>query len=488
MKHSLAVLLLLCSLIAGAAVAQPSIRWEPFELRGAPAGIRAQLGRMTVPLVRGDAEGGSAEIVFVRLQSGEGSANPPIVYLAGGPGGSGISVTRIPPMLAGFARLTEAGDLILLDPRGVGQSSPRPLCRAPRPLEPHEKFADSKLVMPEIVRNARACVEEWRAKGVDVRGFTNRESAADLDDLRRALGVPKISIFGFSYGTHLALSALHSFPESIERLVLVGTEGPNQTRKLPFTLDTQLAKLSILAGMDMNAALRRVLTKLEKDPVSVSVMDQDRQKEVEVPIGPAGLQRILSSDIGDGNDFTVFPALLATLVEGDTSILRWFVDKRYNQITGGTNLMVAGMECSSGATATRQREIEQQARTSLFGNSMNFPYPGLCAALPAVDLGDAFRQPVPSHVPVLFISGTLDSNTPPFQAEEVRWGMPRATHLIVEHAGHEDTLGIPAVQEAIVGFLAGRDVSHVRAAMPRPRFLTVEEAKKDRAVARDRPD
>jgi pimeloyl-ACP methyl ester carboxylesterase len=81
---------------------------------------------------------------------------------------------------------------------------------------------------------------------------------------------------------------------------------------------------------------------------------------------------------------------------------------------------------------------------------------------------------------VLFISGTLDSNTPPFQAEELRWGMPNATHLIVANAGHEDTLPHPEVQVIIGEFLAGRDVSARRVALPAPKFLSVEEAKRDR--------
>jgi hypothetical protein len=83
---------------------------------------------------------------------------------------------------------------------------------------------------------------------------------------------------------------------------------------------------------------------------------------------------------------------------------------------------------------------------------------------------------------VLFVSGTLDSNTPPFQAEELRWGMPRATHLIVEHAGHEDTIPNAEVQAAIAEFLAGKDVSARRVALPAPRFLTIEEAKKHLGV------
>lgn len=468
---------------------QSRIRWEDFPLTGAPAELSAQLGRLTLPLVRSRPAAGNIEVVFVRLHAEQGGGGAPIVYLPGGPGGSGIGAARSPEALASFAALAKIGDVILLDPRGVGLSSPRPVCHAPRPLQPHEKFGRVTELIGLVTGATRACVEEWKTKGVDVAGFTNRESAADLEDLRVALGVPKISLFGFSYGTHLALAAIRAHGAGIERAVLVGTEGPNHTRKLPFTLDTQLRKLSLLAARDrsiagevpdMAALLERVLRKLDAKPIVVTVTDRAAKSEVQVPIGADALRRILVADIGDGNDFPVFPALLLTIDRGDPSILSWFVEKRYNQIGIDVNLMVFGLECSSGATALRDQEIRAQAARSLFGNTTNLLFPEVCSALPPVDLGDDFRGPLVSDVRVLFISGTLDSNTPPWQAEELRWGMPRSMHLIVENAGHEDTLPMPTVQQAISDYLAGKDVAGRHLALPLPDFKSVEEAKKER--------
>ena len=474
MKLRLIVLLLLCS----SAAAQ--IRWEPFPLKNAPANLRAQLGRLTVPLVRAKPDAGNAEIAFVRLQVGEGKPGAPLVYLPGGPGGSGIGATRSGDALAGFARFAELGDVILLDPRGVGMSTPRPVCPPPGPIAPQDKFGSNAFVTARFTEAAKSCVEQWRAKGVDVAGFTNAESAADIEDIRKGLGVPKIRLSGFSYGTHLALAVIRAFPASVERAVLIGTEGPNHTRKLPSTLDTQLAKLSLLAGTDMTATLRRVLAKLEREPIVVTINDRSAKKEIQVPVGADALRRFLIADIGDGNDFPVFPALLETLDRGDPSILAWFAEKRFNQITGGVDLMVLGMECSSGVTANRQRQIDLEAQSSPFGNTMNLLYPEVCTALPNVDLGDTFRGPLVSNVPVLFVSGTLDSNTPPFQAEELRWGMPNGVHLIVANAGHEDTFGHPEVMAVVGEFLAGRDVSARRVVLPLPKFLNVEAAKRDR--------
>jgi pimeloyl-ACP methyl ester carboxylesterase len=142
--------------------------------------------------------------------------------------------------------------------------------------------------------------------------------------------------------------------------------------------------------------------------------------------------------------------------------------------------MYLGMRCSAGATASRDRDIAIEATQSLFGNTMNTLFPEVCAALPTKDLGDPFRAPIPTNVPVLFLSGTLDSNCPPYQAEEIRWPMTRATHLIVDHAGHEDLEPNPDVQSAIADYLAGKDVSDRRIALPVPDFRSVEEAKKER--------
>ena len=455
-----------------------AIRWEPFELPRGAGALRAQLGRLTVPLRRARPEAGSVELAFVRLQTPGEKRAAPIVYLAGGPGGSGIGAARNPYAIPSLTRLAEIADVILLDQRGIGMSSPRPVCR-PTPVAPQMRAASSSEMIPRIVAEARACVEEWTGKGVDVAGFTVAESSADLDDLRKALGAPKISLLGHSYGTYLALAAIRDYGGTIERAALLGTAGPNHMRKLPLVLDAQLAKLSMLAKVDMTALLRRVLAKLERDPIAVTITDRTRNEPVEVRIGPDALRRILVADIGDGNDFPVFPALLLTIERGDPSILAWFVEKRFNQ-SAGVDLMAYGMRCSAGATANRDREIALQAQTSIFANALNGAYPDVCAALPPIDAGDRFRSPMVSDTPVLFISGTLDSNTPPYQAEEVRWGMPRAVHLIVPNAGHEDLEPNAEVQAIIADYFAGKDVSDRRVVLPLPDFKSVEEAKADR--------
>lgn len=73
------------------------------------------------------------------------------------------------------------------------------------------------------------------------------------------------------------------------------------------------------------------------------------------------------------------------------------------------------------------------------------------------DVGGAFREPVQSDVPTLFISGSCDAARPPEQAESVRAGFPNSGHLVVQFAGHDDLLPDHRVQQRSVAFLAGAE-------------------------------
>src|SRR5205085_2604311 len=75
----------------------------------------AELGSVTVPANRRDPHSsGAVDVSFVRLRGPKSGAQPPIFYLAGGPGGSGIA--RASAELATYARLAEHADVIMIDP------------------------------------------------------------------------------------------------------------------------------------------------------------------------------------------------------------------------------------------------------------------------------------------------------------------------------------------------------------------------------------
>lgn len=455
------------AVMSAAASPAPALRWEPWEVEQS-GGTKAtfELGRLTVPENRASASEKRIEVAFVRLPSTSKNPGPPIVYLNGGPGQAATPIVRYPQGLRSFEPLRALGDVILLDMRGSGLSEPHLRCK---PAPPDRTFfSDIDGTLERLRAHLGRCAEELRAAGIDPGGFNTREAAHDLEDLRRALGAERLDLLAFSYGTHLAFSAIRDHGEHLGRVVAVAPEGPDHTWKLPSTFDAQLARISALAASDpavgkevpdMVALLRRVLTRLAREPITVRVADRREKKEVELLVSREGLQWILLQDVGDGNDFPWFPALLHQIDRGETGLLSWFVEKRWNQVGGPGSMLYWAVDCASGVSQHRLARIRAESRTALLGDLENGQYRA-CESIAVPDLGDAFRAPLISDVPLLLVSGTMDSNTPPFQAEEMRWGMANAVHLLVTNAGHEDLIPNPQVQQAIVRFLARENVGN----------------------------
>ncbi|MGH9962077.1 MAG: hypothetical protein ACREBC_33935 [Pyrinomonadaceae bacterium] len=55
------------------------------------------------------------------------------------------------------------------------------------------------------------------------------------------------------------------------------------------------------------------------------------------------------------------------------------------------------------------------------------------------------------------MSGVLDNNTQPFQADDVRKTFKNSTHLVIDNAGHESILVDPQVQQTM-----GKHLLHTR--------------------------
>ena len=437
--------------------------------------IKAEAGRLLVPENRSNPKSRSIPIDFLRLRAAAGHSRAPIFFLQGGPGSRAVSEN--PHMLDVWAPFLEVSDVVLIDQRGVADTALQWEWDGPPPMN---FFVSADTALRHVAEMNRRAAAAIRGRGVDVAGYTTVESAADLDALRAAFGAERVSLLAFSYGTHLACAYLRAYGHRVESAVMLGTEGPDHTYKLPWTMDTQFRKLAALAAgdprlakqvPDLTALYDRVIGRLEREPMIVPVpTDGDTLR---VPIGAFGLRLILRYDVGDASDLVVFPRLLWSIDRGDPSVLAWFVRKRAGAAMG-VHAMNAVMDAASGLTAGRRGLIDAQARTSRFGDVVNFPdLPGDPWSAP--DLGDAFRSPLQSTVRTLFVSGDLDFNTPPYQAEELRWGMTNTTHLIVEHAGHEQTFwqndtAVPV----IVDFLAGRDVRDRRITYPALRFVPLE--------------
>ena len=444
--------------------------------------VPAELGKLWVRENRDSQSRRLIQLAFVRLKSTAAKPGSPIVFLAGGPGAPGIGMGRVPVYFDLFDKLREVSDVILLDQRGLGMSAPSLDC--PATPVPADVFESADKWRRTLAAKSRVCAEHWRKQGVEISAYTNDASADDLEDLRRALGAERISLIGHSYGTALAQAAVRRHGAQIDRVVFAATEASDNLVALPSVWDLVIKKLSHFAVEDsavgklvpdLEALYRRVLDKLERSPVTLTVNDAQTKRPTEIRVGKIGLQWLMRNSMTDARNYAWFPALFYTIDQGDYALLTRLIEPLYND-SQGRSPMANAVDCSLGWSAERFTLAQKEARQALFGN-LNLQWDtDICRVMGVFGGGSAAQPRLWSTLPALFVSGTLDANTPPFQAEELRWGFPNSTHLIVENGGHE-TLPSTEVQQVIVDFFKGQDVKGRAVAFVRPRFLTVEEAK-----------
>ena len=440
--------------------------------------VDAEFGTLLVPENRSKPDSNRIELAFVRFKSTAKNPGPPIVYLAGGPGGSGIFTakgSRFPLFMA----LREIADVIAFDQRGTGYSKPNLGCYEQLAL-PLDVAPTREAAIKALRENSRGCASYWRdIQRVDLTGYNTNESADDLEDLRKALGVNQISLWSISYGTHLAFAAMRRHPQSIHRAILAGTEGPDHTYKLPSNIQKHLEDLAAVIQADPQVGkeipdflglMKSVFDRLDAKPETVEITDQRTRLKVKVVVNKFVMQYIVANNIGT----TVtarFPALFYRASKGDfTNPAQVWLNQSRSEIGSAMSYM---MDCASGQTAARRELIAREAKGTLLEDIFNFPFPEVCTEWNAPDLGDEFRAPLKSAVPVLFISGTLDARTPISNAEEYRKGFSNSTHMIIEGAVHSDPLFLssPQIKEGMMEFLRGQHVTTTTIQGPRIKFI-----------------
>ena len=229
---AVAVALVAAAVAPGVAAATPStVTWGACPADVAAPGL--ECSTVEVPLDYRQPAGRQIEIAISRLAS----KNPAerrgvLLFNQGGPGLQGLS---LPTYYADTLRLPQgvqdAYDLIGFDPRGVGHSAPVTCDETTEQLAlggfPPYAYtaADVTKAAVDAKTVARQCA--MSKTGSMLPYITTANTARDMDRIRAALGEPKISYYGDSYGTYLGSVYTTLFPERSDRIVLDSSLGPN---------------------------------------------------------------------------------------------------------------------------------------------------------------------------------------------------------------------------------------------------------------------
>ena len=465
---------------AFAAPPAPTLTFEPYvfsALNGSK--IQAEKGTFEVPENRGNPNSRKIKIGFVRFKSTSATPGDPVFYLAGGPGAPGtlsLIAGRFPLTMA----LREVGDVIAYDQRGTGSSgglsNALPFCKA-EPAFDRSQPVTRASITAFTRAGLQRCFAWWESQGIDIDGYTTLENAQDIEDLRRALGVRKLNLWGISYGSHLGLAFMKVHGGSVNKAVLSGIEGLDQTIKRPAMTDKMFAHVQELIDADaaakavypdVVALIRRVTAKLNAQPASVTFTPNGAASPTTLTFDAYPLQMVTAGSIADPAGIAKIPLLWLAADRGDYEPAARAIHTLVRRMDGFQGMPEA-MDLASGATGARLGLVTQEAATSLLADTLNYPMPQVMGIRPQLDAGDSFRAPFRSKIPALFISATLDGRTYPDEATEEIKGFANKRRLIVENGGHNIYEADKRVADAVVAFFKDQPTPE-RIVMAPPKF------------------
>jgi pimeloyl-ACP methyl ester carboxylesterase len=404
----------------------------PFRL---PTSYKVECGVLKVKENRSDPQRKTIQIQVAVVKTDNPSPAPdPVVYLAGGPGSSGSG--ELSTSFGPYSQLLAKRDLIVVDQRGTGASKPSLGC--PEYRQAYFDALSQQLPYQEFSAAAMAalpaCQQRLQSEGVDLSAYNNAESAADLEDLRQALGYVQWNLLGTSYGTRLALTALRDYPAGVRSAILDSTFPPqiepysgwvfSQEHAFRTLFDRCAADEKCHAAYpNLEQDFYNLLENLDLEPLIVEKANPFSQKKYEVLVDGDMLVNLLFQILYDATAVPSLPKLIEDASQGNTKTLARFMDPLFiipSMIAWGMHYSVL---CSTESTFTEYPKVAKQATSAeprLAEGMLNDQRLALetCAAWDRDTPGKDENRPVKSAVPTLVLSGEFDPVTPPEWGEQ----------------------------------------------------------------------
>jgi pimeloyl-ACP methyl ester carboxylesterase len=463
--------------LAAAAVllATPGAAQAQLNLRGCG---HVQCGRVSVPLDRTGATAGSISLYVERQRARRPPASGVTLLLAGGPGqpATGAYNDLSDDPYGEFRTLTPHNDVVAFDGRGTGRSG---LLRCP------------ELERANLIDAGAAAAACARRLGPRRAFYSTSDSVDDIEAVRAALGVDKLTLIGVSYGTFVAQAYAARYPTHVERVLLdsvLDVSGWDPFYRdifgaVPRVLQAVCRQTCPVFTKDEVADVGRLVKRLQHGALHGHVTLPNGHRRATALTRQELFFTLVSGDL-DEILRASFPGAVKSALRGDLDpILRL---KRQASLSEGSGSPRDFSSALYAATTCEeipfpwQRFSDPASRFGpIFAAIAQIPQDALYPFDRATDEGNDFirmcrrwpeASPAPAYgppagslpdVPVLMLSGQMDLRTPVEGAERAASRWPHAQVLTIPSTGHSVLTAdfSKCTHNAAVRFLRGQTVA-----------------------------
>ncbi len=375
------------------------------------------------------------------------------------------------PNYGGIAPLAErvGREVIIMDTRGVGRSRPNLDCTELASLRETSLTTATNDPATRIayLEAVSECYDRLTGQGINLASYNVSEMAADVEDLRVALGVDEWNLITYGTASRVALEVVRQDDDHVRSLLMDSPEVPGVDPRRTSLEGTRAATRAVLASCAATSACVRAFPKVESslDGAFASL----KAAPVIVPMRSAGtaydvyfddamLARLLRAMLSDGGSTgrlllpESMPALLdlvrdgrldqtgrslAQAVAGSPPFCLGYQPKclPHHRMSHGVTYSVL---CHDVAAFHDGGEVSRETGgpgiAPAYGDSH---YLDVCDAWP-VESGtaNAVDQPVSTDVPTLVTVGRFATYSPEMIVRDALGGFTDATVAVDPAGGH----------------------------------------------------
>ena len=399
---------------------------------------RARCGSLLVPVDRSRPEARRIDLRVAVIPATSADARSALFLVTGGPGGA--STISFGWALAAFADLRATHDFVLVDQRGTGGSDQ---LRVPaRPDLTGVAGAARSDAIAAWLRPAFASLPD------DVRFYTTRAAADDLDAVRDALGYTVVDVYGVSYGATVAQYFARQYPERLRTIVLDGAT----------LLDVPIMER---VALNVQRALELMFARCEREPACASAYPELRQEFAQVMARLA--ERPVNTGLtGPAGQVIIDPPLFASAIHSALLSERTIAQLPYRIHLAYTgrweDLVRAALADAAGAAAVQElamsfvircgepwarfdpEEIARVTPASYFDREAQMAWARdqaeACRWVPRGVTAPGDAGALVSSVPALLLVGEADPQDPIENVAGARTQLPSSTIVVVPDQGH----------------------------------------------------
>lgn len=427
-------------------------------------------GTFEVPENRGADAGRKIKLNFVILPAINAAPAPdPVFVFSGGPGqGAAQDVAAWAQELRELRRERE---IVLVDERGTGFSRPLPCTRSGDAQSAQTYLQD---MFPEDY--VRRCREELEGQN-DLRCYHSAIFAADIDELRQALGYGRINLYGVSYGGSMALVYMKLFPDAVRSACLSFPAVPSALYPSTLAEDTQevLERLFRDCASDPGCAgdypslqneFYAILQRLGNGPVTTAITNPINGRPETVTFTyNLFIQGFRSLLYGAGGQSWA-PAFIHWAYRGTYfPLVEETVRSLYNDQFSITDGMFLCVTCTEAIPFIDFAAARARAAGTFMGTYRLDQQQRACDLWVRSDLPAGFFDPPAAAIPTLILTGDIDPTIRPRVGEQLSRLLPNSVHFNVPNCGHgagaawEDCLDAAVLRFVSQGSVADLDFS-----------------------------